>query len=277
MSKSKAAQTPVEPYRVILDDSGSNGYVNRILIGVAVTGLLRTQWVQARYGQIIPVNWSQVEMWNYMDGYMPQRYQVADAQNMIVKTFIEKEFEWLLLYEHDVCPPANAFVKINEYITECKIPVVSGLYFTRSEPSEPLVFRGRGTGAFRDWEFGDKVWVDGTPTGFLLIHRAILEVMWNESPEYQVRPGVITRRIFDTPRSQWFDPQENMLSGTTGTSDLQWCTRVIKDSIFEKSGWTEYQKMEYPFLIDTSLFCGHIDNMSGIMYPQGYINGHLIP
>src|SRR3989304_9122837 len=149
--------SPVREYRTIIDDSGNPGYINRILIGIPSTGSKRDEWVQARYGQLIPMNWAEVEMMQWMNSFMPLRYQVADAQNLIIKTAIEKDFEFLLLYEHDVLPPPNAFVTLNRYMREEKVPIVSGLYYSRSRPSEPLVFRGRGNGVFTGWEMGDIV------------------------------------------------------------------------------------------------------------------------
>ena len=52
----------------------------------------------------------------------------------------------------------------------------------------------------------------------------------------------------------------------TGTSDLGWCDRVIKEKFFEKAGWPEYQKKKYPFLVDTSMFIMHIAE-NGTQYP----------
>src|SRR5678816_4067717 len=75
------SNSPVRPYRTIIQDSDDPGYVNRVLIGTAVTGLVRIEWVQARYGQLVPCNWSHVAMLSAMNSYMPLRYQVADAQN----------------------------------------------------------------------------------------------------------------------------------------------------------------------------------------------------
>jgi hypothetical protein len=257
-------KSPVRAYRTIINDSGDPGYVNRVLVATPTTGLVRIEWVQARYGQITPANWSSVQMTEFMNSYIPLRYQVDDAQNMIVKHLVEGDFEWLLLIEHDTCPPPDAFIKFNQYMREEKIPVVSGLYYTRSRPSEPLVYRGRGTGAYTDFKIGDMVWCDGVPTGCLLIHGGILREMWKEAPEYMLR-GQITRRVFDTPRMIYTDP----MSGTfaqSGTSDLDWCTRVMKGNYFEKAGWTKYQNMEYPFLVDTSIFCRHI-NPDGEAFP----------
>jgi hypothetical protein len=257
--------SPVREYRTILDDSGNARYVNRLLVATPTTGLVRVEWVQARYGQVIPVNWSMVQMLQFINGYMPLRYQVADAQNLIVKQVIEGDFEWLLLIEHDVLLPPDAFIRFNTYMREAQHPVVSGLYFTRSIPSEPLVFRGRGVSFHNGWEMGELVWVDGVPAGCLLVHGGILRAMWEESEPYQVGDQQV-RRVFDTPRNLWFDPESAEFNTTVGTSDLDWCTRVIDGEFLRKAGWQEYQEREYPFLIDTNIFCQHVD-VDGRQYP----------
>lgn len=259
------ANHPVLPYRTIVQDSNDPGYVNRLFIGTAVTGLVRVEWVAARYGQIIPVNWSNVQMMEFMDSYMPLRYQVADAQNLMVKLVIEKEFEWLLLIEHDVILPPDAFIRFNQYMRDPIVPIVSGLYFTRSRPSEPLIFKGRGNGAFTDFQIGEQVWCDGVPTGCLLVHAGILREMWKESEEYTVK-GQVTRRVFETPRHLWINPETGQFNTVTGTSDLDWCTRIMKEGFFKKAGWDEFQEKEYPFLVDTQIFCKHIE-MNGEQFP----------
>jgi len=253
-------------YRTIIQDSGDENFSKRLLIGTATTGLVRIEWVQARYGQIIPTNWSMVSLLHYLDAYIPLRYQVDDAQNAIVKQAVENKYEWLLLVEHDTILPPDAFVRFGEYMREEKVPVVSGLYYTRSRPSEPLVYRGRGNSFFGKWQMGDLVWCDGVPTGALLIHCSILRAMYDDSPEYQVPPGLTLRRVFETPRTFWSDPESKQFNTVSGTSDLNWCTRIMKGSYFEKAGWPEYQKMEFPFLVDTNIFCRHIDP-DGAQYP----------
>ena len=258
--------SPVRPYRTVLQDSGNPGYVNRVLVATPVTGWVRVEWVMARYGQIIPANFSMVQYMSFMDSYMPLRYQVDDAQNLIVKEAIDLDMEWLLLIEHDNVLPPDAFVKFNEYMRDEKVPVVSGLYYTRSIPSEPILYRGRGNSFYTDWAMGDKVWVDGVPTGVLLIHVGILRAMWDEAEEYVIR-GKKVKRIFNTARNFWYDPENGNLLSSGGTSDLDWCKRVIEGDYFRKAGWDEYADKEYPFLVDTTIFCRHIDNGSGIQYP----------
>lgn len=261
---------PEFDYKTIVNDSGDNQYVNRILVGTPSTGLVRIEWHQARNGQTVPVNWSWVQFYQYINSYVPLRYQVADAQNLIVKAALDNEFQWCLLYEHDVIPQPDALIRLNEYMRTESHPVVSGLYYTRSFPSEPLVFRGRGLGAFYDWKMGDIVYCDGVPTGFLLIHVGLLKVMWDDSEEYELY-GQKVRRVFRTPRDYWIDPESANFNTVSGTSDLEWCTRVINDDYLRKAGWNDYvdglEDEKMPFIVDTNLFCKHI-NMDGTQFPQ---------
>lgn len=256
---------PVREVKQIKKHKKDPGYVNRLLTATPTLGTVRMEWVSARYGQIIPVNWSMVHMNQFVNPFIPIDYTVADAQNIIVKAFIEGDFEWLFLIEDDNVIPPDTFVRLNEYMLEGKVPVVSGLYYTKSSPSEPLAFRGRGNGYFSDFKLGEKVWVDGVPTGCLLIHRSILDVMWNDAEEYRAG-DTITKRVFIDVRKSWFDVETAQVNQTQGTSDLDWCTRVIEDKVFERAGWGSIQKKKYPFLIDTNIFVRHIDK-SGRMYP----------
>ena len=251
-------------------DSGSDGYQHRLLVGTASTGTVRMEWVDGRFHQIVPPNWAMVEMVQYVNGYVPMRYQVADAQNLIVAAFMAQQFEWLFLLEHDVILPHGALLLLDRYMMGEKIPVVSGLYYTRSRPSEPLIYRGRGTRFFDDWEFGDLVWADGVPTGCLLIHRSIIAGLWEESEEYIIQHPDgrrdVTRKVFDVPRFEWYDPESAEYQMLTGTSDLAWCTRIIEAGILEKAGWPEIAAKPFPFLVDTRLFCPHI-NPNGEQFP----------
>jgi hypothetical protein len=279
----KSNNSPVKPYKHIVMDSGDPGYVNRIMVGTAVTGSVRIEWHSALVGAIIPANWSHVSMqqryYMHPPTFYPLRWQVDDAQNLIVREVLNGEFEWVFLLEHDVVIPNWMFLLLNEYIMAEQVPIVSGLYFTRTHPSEPLVYRGRGVGAYygeskdEPWQIGDKLYVDGVPTGCLLVHTSILREMWNEADEYIIpnSDNVKTRKVFKTPRYMFKDPQTGWLNTSVGTSDLDWCTRIMQGDILRRAGWGAYvdglEDEKYPFLIDTRLMCGHIDNMTGAMYP----------
>jgi hypothetical protein len=238
---------------------------NRVVVGIPYTGLLRAEWVMARYNQVIPCNWSQVDIVRWMDPHSPLGFLVADARNIIATEAINGDFEWLLFIDHDVVLPAGTILKINEHILNPKSPIISGLYFTKSVPSEPLIFRKRGTSYYTDWKMGDKVWVDGTPMGITLIDVKLLKAVAEEVESYQVE-GRTVKKIFETPSRTFIDPETKSWNSQVGTEDLEFCSRVIENDLLRKSGWGKLSNKEYPFILDTSIFCKHID-FSGAQYP----------
>src|SRR3990172_778608 len=241
---------------------------NRILIGVPMTGVISSEWAISRYGQVIPCNWSNSEIIHWMNQCTPLGYGVAEARNVIVDQCVRGNFDWLFFIDHDVILPPDCFIKINNYMLKADIPVVSGLYFAKSHPPEPLVYRGRGNGHFADWKIGQKVWVDGIPMGCTLIHSSILKLMYNDAPPCTVGGNRKVRQVFDSPAGIYSDPEKGSLHGYSGTEDLAWCNRVIGGKYLKKAGWPEIGKKKYPFLIDTSIFCKHI-TMDGQVYPIG--------
>lgn len=263
-------RVPVDSYRSHLIKN-QFPYQNRLMIGIPLTGTVRAEWMLARYGQIIPTNWSNVDLIQWIDTTSPLGYMVADARNMIVKRAVEQDMEWLLFIDHDVILPPDAFLRLNDYIRSGKYPVVAGLYYTRSNPSEPLLYRGRGVSFHTDWKMGDKTMVDGVHMGCTLINMKLMKLMYEDSEEYRAG-DMILRYVYKTPQEIWFDPNTGSTNVQTGTEDLYWCDRVIKEGYLAKAGYPKFQKMKYPFLVDTALACTHIE-INGQQYPRP--NFHL--
>ncbi len=241
-------------------------YSTRLGIGIPMTGVVRAEWMLARYGQIIPTNWSQLDIIQWMDTYAPMGFMVADARNMVVKSAIEKNIEWLLFIDHDVILPPDAFLRFNDYIREDKYPIVAGLYWTRSEPSEPLIYRGRGNSFFAKWKVGDKVMADGTHMGCTLINMKLIKAVYDESEEYMIGANKV-RRVFKTPNEIFFDTETGSSHAMTGTEDLYFYDRLMKEGFYKKAGFPEFQKMKNPLLIDTGICCYHVD-INGQRFPQ---------
>jgi hypothetical protein len=193
-------------------------------------------------------------------------YQLADAQNLMAREVVEGDYEWVIYIESDNILPPDTFLRFNQYINEQEVPVVSGLYFLKADITEPLLYRGRGTSYFKDWKIGDRVWVDGIPFGCRLEHASLIKAAWEESEEIMVG-GVKTRRVFSQPSSIWYDQDKGAVVARGGTTDLEWCTRIMRDRLFEKAGWSKFQKRKYPFLVDTNIFVKHI-TPDGEMWPK---------
>jgi hypothetical protein len=194
-------------------------------------------------------------------------FLVADAQNLGTEDAIAKGFDWVLFWEDDVVAPYDAYLQLNKYMISEDYPVVSGLYFTKGAYSEPILYRGIGNGAYSNFQIGDKVWVDGVPTGFLLVHSKVLKLMHEESEPYQTLGGRTTKQVFETPSQIYFDPETQSHSSGSGTSDLTWCKRVIEEKVLQRAGWPKIGRKKYPFLCDTKLYCRHIHLDTGKQYP----------
>lgn len=249
-------------------DSGSQ-IQTRIIVGVPCTGLVRIEWVHGRYGQTIPVNWSAQEINSYFDTLSPLRFNVEDARNIIVDHAVRQNSDWLFFIDHDVVLPNDCMVKMNKYMKDGNIPVVSGLYAAKGAPAEPLVFRGLGNSYYAKWKRGDKVWADGIPMGCCLINMKLLRVMWQASEQYETM-GQKVKRVFHTPQRAEFDLEKSTYKTMGGTEDIWWCQRVIKEKWLQKAGFKEAARRQYPFLVDTSIWCGHIDPDGRMFYPDGY-------
>lgn len=261
-SKEYNAEEPVVGIHKNVDNPDWN---NRVLVFTPTTGTVRIEWVNARYGQVIPTNWSHIQMQQFLSPYVPVNYSLADAQNLMAKKVVEEDINWIIYIEHDNVVPEDLFVRFGQYINERTHPVVSGLYFTKADPSEPILYRGRGNSYYGDWKLGDKVMVDGIPFGCRLEDATLIKEAWKDSPEYMVGREV-TRRVFEQPARVWYDEAKGGYASKVGTTDLAWCSRIIDDKLLERAGWTEHQKMKYPFLVDTEIFVRHIDQQ-GRMFP----------
>ena len=80
-------------------------YKHRVLFGTPTTGVIRMEWHNAMSSLIYPVNWSNSLTQVPIPLGGPYDYLVADARNIIVNSFLKKDFEWLLFLDHDTEPP----------------------------------------------------------------------------------------------------------------------------------------------------------------------------
>lgn len=277
MTKTPAKKPPRKPYvdppeyldnpymGLLIKNEGASER-RRVCIGIPMTGQVRGEWAMARWGQIIPTNWTASDIVQWMNQVTPLGYNVMDARNLIVNVALQNGFEWLLFNDSDTILPPHAFSTMNEYMLKGDVPVVCGLYFTKSDPPEPLVYRGRGNSYYRHFKIGDKFWIDGVPMGCTLIHLKLLRAMAEDAPEYMAYGSYKIKKVFDTPQVRWTDPETGATKGLTGTEDLAWSKRVIEGKYLEKAGWPKIQQRKWPFLCDSSIFCWHIRE-DGVKFP----------
>jgi hypothetical protein len=256
-----------------------------MLIGTPSLGLIRLEWANAMDGMVKPPNWSVAKS-------SPIGYPVGPAQNMIVDTVLRGPFRALLLIEDDTVPPLDALLLFDRWFfkMERKLapPIVSGVYHIKGSEeirrgktggiatlgAEPLIYRGGGMRAYRDFMYGDVVWCNGIPTGALMIHRSVLEA-WAREPDVpsDTIPGYPhpCKRVFEQPSRVWQEPG-GAFRCMTGTTDLYWSEQTIRRDILTKAGYGKYAKREFPYIVDTALRFGHIDRATGVI-TTGLPNG----
>ena len=252
-----------------------------ILLGTPTLGTIRMEWHDAMISLIAPPMWSLVRS-------TPKGFSTHDAQNMLVDTVLRHPFKFLILIEDDTIPHPGFLLAIDKHCwrAERKLgpPVVSGLYHIKGSAEtrrgktgglellgpEPLVYRGAGQRAFRDWTMGDLVWVDGVPTGALMLHRSILEV-WAAEPDVETYsvPGYPfpMKKVFQRPAQVWTDP-DGGIHTASGTSDLYFSHQTLERGLLQKAGYGKWARKRYPYLIDTSpeMCFKHIDRATGFCF-----------
>ena len=238
----------------------------RLMVGIPSTGSVRMEWSLARNGQMIPTNWSSIDYVSWMNQVTPLGYNVADARNLIVHVAVSNDFRWLLFIDSDVILPADTFYKLNDYVRKGDIPIVFGLYTTKSHPPEPLVYRDVGDSYFRDFKLGDKFWVSGIGMGCTLINVDVLKLMSEDAPYYLANGQHRIKRVFDTPQVQWLDPETKTNHRWGGTEDIAWCTRVKEGEYLKRAGFPKVGRQKYQMYCDSSIFCGHIRE-DGVVFP----------
>lgn len=239
----------------------------RVLFGIPMTGLIRSEWHMSYVSMVTPCNWSNSRMVKSLRQSSPIGFLVAEARNIIAQEAIRQNYEWLFFIDHDVCLPPHTLIKFNEYLLKGDIPVFGGLYFTKGVPSEPLIYRGLGNSYYNKFKIGDKVWATGMGLGCTFINVKLLKTVYEDSEEYQVEPGLRVRRIFETPCQAFVDPETGFVSTSVGTEDLHFYNRLKEKEYLAKAGWPKIQKRKNFILCDTSIMCKHID-FNGIAYPS---------
>jgi hypothetical protein len=264
-----------------------------VVFGIPSLGQVRIEWALALSGLVSPMNFSMSRTIHPVGVINPLQYHVAEAQNAIVASVLaaNPQWDWLLLLEDDVVPHVTMLTRFRKWIEQDRYPIVSGLYHLKSDPPEPMTFRGRGNGAYDEWRSGkpdpisrrsklppgikrsEVVFCDGVPTGCLLISTKLLRVAWGYSEEQVLKRkqanglmvDVYTRKIFETIREAGVDPDTGGYFMRAGTSDLEFCDRVMADKgrWMREAGYPEAARMKYPFPVDISIDCQHIDLASG--------------
>lgn len=95
---------------------------------------------------------------------------VADARNFIAEQAVEKKAKYLFFIDEDVTPPGHAVRQLIYHLENWpKAAIAAGIYCHKSDPPNPMVFRGNGIGPYWDWKVGEVFDCSGVGMGCTMI------------------------------------------------------------------------------------------------------------
>ncbi|MCG3204073.1 MAG: hypothetical protein KCHDKBKB_00776 [Elusimicrobia bacterium] len=124
-----------------------------------------------------------------------KNYRVDIAKERLVEQAIKNNCQWILFVDDDTIPPGDALMKmIKLWRSDPKYKVISGVYWSKSDPSVPLVFRGNLEGSYWDWKNTDLIEADAAGAGCLFVDINVFKSM--------PKPWFSCNYYFEDPRGQ---------------------------------------------------------------------------
>lgn len=208
-----------------------------VVIGIPTFGMVSTMFMQSRLGQQFPLVSSAIDKFVY-------NKPIAEARNEIVEFALAQNAQYIFWLDDDVIAPGDAFLKLYNHQKD----IINGVYWSKSNPPMPLMFRNHLEGPYWNWHIGDLLEIDAAGNGLTLVktdvYRKISEVVGGPwySTEYSSFPGVNS-------------------SPSNNTEDLYFYWKA--------------RQAGYKIWVDTSVQALHYDKVNNVLYsmppnaPQG--------
>ncbi len=156
-----------------------------VVIGIPSFGMVSTFFYQAMKGQQFPLVSSAIDK-------VVLNKPIADARNEIVQYALDQGANYIFWVDDDVIPPGDAFLKMYNHQKD----IVNGVYWSKSNPPMPLMFRNHLEGPYWNWHIGDFIEIDAAGMGLTLVKTDVYRKIEAElggpwySTEYASFPGV---------------------------------------------------------------------------------------
>lgn len=141
--------------------------------GLPSLGMVSLKFHVAASRLQIPVNSS-------MRSITVEGMEIGEARNYIAEEYLKMDPlpKYLFFLGDDMLPPWNGLIKLWEEMETGKWDLLSGLYYLKQEPPEPLLRRKNITGSLKagvHYEVGEVVPVDITGLDFCLIKPEVFD------------------------------------------------------------------------------------------------------
>jgi len=217
-----------------------------VVIGIPSFGMISTYFLQARVSQQFPLVSSAVDK-------IVLNKPIADARNEIVEYALAQNAQYIFWLDDDVIPPPNSFLRLYNHQKD----IINGVYWSKSSPTMPLLFRGHLEGPYWDWHVGDLIEIDAAGNGLTLVKTDVYRKMQKEigGPWYSVEYGSFPDTINTLP--------------VGNTEDLYFYWKA--------------KKAGYKIWADTSIQAYHYDKYSNVLFgmpgnaPQAHAEWEIKP
>jgi hypothetical protein len=168
--------------------------------------------------------------------------EVGKARNQIAEDAVSKGAKYLWFLDDDTAPPFHAIRSLINTLenADSKTMVAGGIYCAKAWPTEPIVYRGNGGGAFWKWKSGDIFECSGLGTGCMVIKTEVFKHLpkpWFQTIDEDGTPEVPIVQV---------------------TDDLYFCEKVINAGfkiladthvLCVHWGWDEEKKQFVPYML----------------------------
>jgi predicted SAM-dependent methyltransferase len=208
-----------------------------VVVGIPSFGMVSTYFLESRGSQQFPLVSSAINK-------IVLNRPIADARNEIVEFALAQGANYIFWLDDDVIAPPDAFAKLYRHQKD----IVNGVYWSKSNPPMPLLFRNHLEGPYWDWHVGDFIEIDAAGSGLTLVKTDVYRNMkepWY-STEYLSFAGI----------------PSNSPSPMNNTEDLYFYWKA--------------RQAGYQVWADTSVQALHFDKSNNVLYglppnaPQAY-------
>lgn len=197
-----------------------------IMMAIPTLGMVPIEFMFASMRMQMPMN-GQVYQ------HIVKGMEVGKARNKAVEAIMmmkkEERPRYLFFLGDDMMPEWDSFVRLYEAMEVEKWDMLTGLYYLKSEPPTPLMWRDDIVGAMqptRDFTVGERVRVDMTGLDFTLIRVSLLEQItdpwFKTGPSLRVtldnvlEPHINQESVTAHTEDAWFMKKAKVIGGKMG-------------------------------------------------------------
>lgn len=198
------------------------------VIGIpSLTGMVSTHFLAARAMLQGDLGLSWVDK-IVLDDEMRQLGKPVDVgskKQYIAEYAVEQGADWVLFIDDDVIFPPHTLIQLLHRNKD----IVGGVYWSKSEPPRPLIFRGHMQGTYTNWHAGDFIKVDAMGMGLTMIKTKVFKAM--EKPWFSL--------------DYTYQELENKATKDSGTTEDLYFYKKARDYGFEVWCDTSLQAWHY--------------------------------